>query len=112
MGVFAVTRSFGIKLYSSSRLVGAFLQAENSRFVKVMRIAHTKNHFRHCETSPWVRNLYRRTSLNEYVLQRHVLGSLSYSSTSNNAMFCSTTVFGIKFSMNKSFFFKFSFFSL
>ena len=40
-----------MKLYSCSALVGAFLQAENGRIVKVMRIAHTKYHFRHCETS-------------------------------------------------------------
>ena len=52
VGVSGVTRSFGIKLYSCSGLVGAFFQAENGRFVKVMRIAYTKFHFRHCETSP------------------------------------------------------------
>ena len=49
-----VTGSFDIKFYLWSGLVGAFLQAENRRFVTVMRIANTKYHFGHCETSPGV----------------------------------------------------------
>ena len=40
-----------MKLYSRFVLVGAFLQAENGRLVKVMRIAYTKYHFRHFEIS-------------------------------------------------------------
>ena len=52
VGVFGVIRSFGIKLYSWSCFVGVFLQAENGQFVTMMRIANTKYHFRHCETSP------------------------------------------------------------
>ena len=51
---FGVIGSFEIKLYSWSGLVGAFLQAENGRFVTVMRIANTNYHFRHCDTSPGV----------------------------------------------------------
>ena len=43
-----------MKLFSGSVLVGAFLQAENRRFEKVMRIAYTKHHFRHCESSAGV----------------------------------------------------------
>ena len=54
VGFFGVTGSFEIKLYSWSGLVGAFLQAENGRFVTVMRIANTKYNFRHCESSPGV----------------------------------------------------------
>ena len=54
MGLFGVTGSFEIKLYSWSGLVGAFLQVENKRFVTVMRIANTKYQLRHCETSPGV----------------------------------------------------------
>ena len=49
---FGVIGSFDIKLCSWSGLVGAFLQAENGRFVTVMRIANTNYHFRHCETTP------------------------------------------------------------
>ena len=51
---FGVTGSFEIKFYSWFGLVGVFLQAENGRFVTVMRIANTKYDFRHCETSPGV----------------------------------------------------------
>ena len=66
VGFLGVTGSFEIKLFSWSGLVGAFLQAENGRFVTVMRIANTKYDFRHCESSRGLRNLYHRTSVNEY----------------------------------------------
>ena len=51
-GVFGVIWSYWIRLYSWSESVGAFVQAENGRFVTVMRITNTKYHFRHCETAP------------------------------------------------------------
>ena len=43
VGFYGVTGSFEIKLFSWSGLVGAFLTAENGRFVTVMRIANTKS---------------------------------------------------------------------
>ena len=57
-----------------------------------------------------LRNLYHRTSVNEYLLQRQALGRVSYSSTSNKATLFSATRFVIKFSMNKNLFLKFAFF--
>ena len=52
VGFFGVNGSFEIKSFSWSGLVGAFLQAENGRFVMVMRIANKKHHYRHYESSP------------------------------------------------------------
>ena len=52
VGAFGVIRSFGMKLYSRSVLVGAVLEAENGQLVTVMRITNKKYHFRHCETHP------------------------------------------------------------
>ena len=91
-----------MKFYACSGLVEAFLQAENVRFVMVMRIANTKYHFGQNETSPGVGKLYHRTSLLENLPQRQALGHLSYSSLSNKSKFFSATVFVIKFSMNKN----------